>query len=505
MKSDSECINNEKSPKWDGAGLEHVVCKICKAVKNGDMSGVRELLETYNDSTSLRNKCMWFAAQYGKVDVVKFLIQNGADVNAVDKRKHTFDRTGLLLALERGHFDVAKLLIQSGADVNIVDGYEKKSPLHVAAKVGRINVVKVLIQNGAQVNYGDKDNYTALHRAVRNGYVDVAKLLILNGADVNLAESLGRWTALHFACDKGHLEIVKILIENGAKVNMLTKIHGDALMRACSSCVSVDVVKYLISHGSNVNRATKWGWTPLRYLSSVSNKYDDNRLIVCNMLISNGANVNVNADSTMHGANTPLYEACSIGLVFIAKLLIQNGAHVNAQNMWGTTPLITAALQGHFEILKLLIRNGADVNMLNNNKSSALDLTAAAGRRVESCRNCVLYLVCCGAEINELALRNDQSDVLRVVKEWTNAMKSGKPISKDLCRKHLSPAEQHYLFELAFTFAVRCGIVACRVFCTVRSYITFRGLFMSYDFKCGYDNIWDGPDLNHSLFNDTDW
>ena len=54
----------------------------------------------------------------GHVDVVKVLIQNGADVNAVDKDKWTALAQRMQ---EAGHVDVVKVLIQNGADVNAVD------------------------------------------------------------------------------------------------------------------------------------------------------------------------------------------------------------------------------------------------------------------------------------------------------------------------------------------------------------------------------------------------
>ena len=57
------------------------------------------------------------AAKNGHVDVAKVLIQNGADVNAVEKDKWT----ALHLAARNGHVDVAKVLIQNGADVNAVE------------------------------------------------------------------------------------------------------------------------------------------------------------------------------------------------------------------------------------------------------------------------------------------------------------------------------------------------------------------------------------------------
>ena len=58
-----------------------------------------------------------FAAIYGHVDVAKVLIQNGADVNAVDVQKCTALHRGA----QKGHVDVAKVLLENGADVNAVD------------------------------------------------------------------------------------------------------------------------------------------------------------------------------------------------------------------------------------------------------------------------------------------------------------------------------------------------------------------------------------------------
>ena len=77
------------------------------------------------------------------------LIQNGADVNAVDQRQRW---TALHIAAEKGHVDVAKVLIQNGADVNAVME-NKWTALHFAAdseecRCDMLMVVKVLIQNG---------------------------------------------------------------------------------------------------------------------------------------------------------------------------------------------------------------------------------------------------------------------------------------------------------------------------------------------------------------------
>ena len=54
-----------------------------------------------------------------------------------------------------GHVDVAKVLIQNGAEVNVVNKDYNKAALHRAARHGCVSVTKVLIQNGADVNAVD--------------------------------------------------------------------------------------------------------------------------------------------------------------------------------------------------------------------------------------------------------------------------------------------------------------------------------------------------------------
>ena len=114
----------------------------------------------------------------------------------------------LIVAAENGYTDIVKLLIDSGADVNY------KNPLITAVKNGHTNIVKLLMDAAvADVNYKDYvDN--ALIAAAYEGHTDIVKLLIDAGADVNYVNSRGD-TALTLAekfkgTDEGG-EIVEIL------------------------------------------------------------------------------------------------------------------------------------------------------------------------------------------------------------------------------------------------------------------------------------------------------
>ena len=147
----------------------------------------------------------------GNVEQVQNFIRRRIDANVVR------NISPLLQAACYGHVDVEKVLIQNGADVNAVDK-DKMTPLHWAAYYGHVDLAKVLIQNGADVNAIDKDKCTPFHNAARWGDVDVAKVLIQNGADVNAIAEEG-WTALHIAATKAEVVFALQLLCFGAAID----------------------------------------------------------------------------------------------------------------------------------------------------------------------------------------------------------------------------------------------------------------------------------------------
>ena len=81
-------------------------------------------------------------------------------------------------------------------------------------------------------------------------------------------------------------------------------------------------------------------------------------MAVINALLSAGANVNL----ATNGGNTPIQEAALQGSVEITKLLLANGADINATNEWNETAWIVGSLKnGSAEVTQLLIDAGADI------------------------------------------------------------------------------------------------------------------------------------------------
>eukprot|EP00731_Ephydatia_muelleri_P035118 Em0098g4a len=113
------------------------------------------------------------ASEKGHLDVVKTLLEAGANINQADKD----NTTPLYVASQNGHHDVVQTLLGAGADVNIARSDNGCSPLHVSCYGGHLDVVKTLLEAGANINQAMKDGKTSLDLAVERGHNETVQLL----------------------------------------------------------------------------------------------------------------------------------------------------------------------------------------------------------------------------------------------------------------------------------------------------------------------------------------
>jgi len=151
-----------------------------------------------------KNKKLWLSVINNQVNLVKLLLDNGAEVD--------------------NQVNLVKLLLDNGAEVDTQDK-DHWTPLIYASAYGYNDIVKILIENGADID--SKKVYDAyigspLITAATNGNEETIKILLKAGANINIKNKFG-WTALMRASEKGFIIIVKILIENGAKLNEKNK------------------------------------------------------------------------------------------------------------------------------------------------------------------------------------------------------------------------------------------------------------------------------------------
>lgn len=152
------------------------------------------------------------AVQKNDVAAIDKLIAGGANVNELDPNGDA----PLVMAAYLGHADIVRKLLEAGADVKAVDPSMKATALHAAAYAGRTEAARLLIEHGIDIDkQGPRNGYTALHDAIWQNNIDTAKVIIDGGANLALESHEGE-TPLAFATSKRRKEIIA-LVEQARK------------------------------------------------------------------------------------------------------------------------------------------------------------------------------------------------------------------------------------------------------------------------------------------------
>ncbi|XP_072156590.1 uncharacterized protein [Bemisia tabaci] len=326
-------------------------------------------------------------------EVAEMLLERGASVNDIDKKK----RSALHYAASLGNEGLAVLLLRVGALVDKVDS-ELLTPLHLAASKNRPGAIELLLTNGADPNATSHWDETPLHLAATNGHSEAVNLLLMNGANPN-ATSYRNETPLHFAATKGHAEVVDLLLTNGANPNSVS-LRGETPLHFAGISASSDskmerTVSLLLNHKADMYVKTDCGRTPLHIMI----REED----IVKKMLEHGVDVNI----TTRDGRTPLHFAAEYGCDEVVEILLHNDADVDYADKGGRTPLHFATERGRLSIVKLLLEKGAEVNALDENGNTPLHLAAKYYSQDNSYSSMIQFLWENNANVNAV---NEEGD-----------------------------------------------------------------------------------------------
>jgi len=160
---------------------------------------------------------LFFAAQFGALDVCKLLLERGANV----KLGRDDGQSPLYKAAHKGHKQIVELMMKYGADISVTpkDG---STPLFIASQHGHEPVVECLMHAKADPDKPMNGGATPLVVSSQNGHQGVVTILAKSGANLNAVNSTGQ-TSLHKAAQKGFSEIAQILLKAKADTNVKAK------------------------------------------------------------------------------------------------------------------------------------------------------------------------------------------------------------------------------------------------------------------------------------------
>lgn len=320
-----------------------------------------------------------FAAKCNIVEIFLLLLENGAVINALDRKK----QNPLHIATERENLAVINGILNSDCDISqlFIPDFKGMTPLHIAVYNDNKNLVKLFLRHGVSVNLKTRGQLTPLHIAARKGLLPMVELLLKFRAKPCVSGSIDLETPLFYASLSGNLEIVKILYQLCKRGSDLW-LEGYVALYAASYNGHEEIIKFLLEKGADPNISYR------NYLSPLHAAAQQGHESIINLLIENGAFVNQKWDQI----STPFLAALSHGHENIAHKLQEEGANLNVklqsaifyndsefdsllicgyesrlefneQLKIDYTPIYFAIQSGNIDLVKEFIKIGCDINV----------------------------------------------------------------------------------------------------------------------------------------------
>ncbi|KAF4342071.1 hypothetical protein FBEOM_4002 [Fusarium beomiforme] len=264
-------------------------------------------------------------------------------------------RTPLHIAAAGGNTEVIKFLIHEGADIEALDG-NRDTPLMVAAWYNHTSAVKELLSCGAFVEGRNKFGNTAMSLAVHLGHLDTVKLLAEECPSSLQYRSMDGSNLLYNASqEESSLEIFKYLLSKGLDIHCkndggTSMLYFAMLREKYMEYLSPSRLRdeLLISHlrnPDNILTSAIFSSTAIR----IKRLYkalapDDARILL---------------DTRENYNGTPLCLAVSRGDADMVGLFLDLGANIEKVGSWFGTPFMCAISSGNLQMVKLLVRRGA--------------------------------------------------------------------------------------------------------------------------------------------------
>ncbi|XP_072530335.1 histone-lysine N-methyltransferase EHMT2 isoform X2 [Salminus brasiliensis] len=127
------------------------------------------------------------AAKLGNLEIVTFLLNTGqVDINAQDSGGWT----PIIWAAEHRHTDIIRALLNRGADVTLKDK-EMNVCLHWASFAGSAEIAELVLNAGCPLSSVNLHGDTPLHISAREGYHECVTLFLSRGADIDVVNREG--------------------------------------------------------------------------------------------------------------------------------------------------------------------------------------------------------------------------------------------------------------------------------------------------------------------------
>ncbi|KLI30701.1 ankyrin [Brachyspira hyodysenteriae] len=321
------------------------------AIGNNNLDILKLLVKRGDSKETLIPK----AVQENNIEMVKYLLSIGQDIDAQRFFDGFWVDSPLKVAAENGYIEMAKFLIDEGANLNSADDY-------MLYAYNNYDITKLLVDNDV-FNLNTNTTREEAIKLVKDGkYYEIEKLLLSEDSN-----NIDGYDELMNAISKGDMKALEKLVKDDTDLNkQYDKITPLGLAAARND---KEMVKFLVEKGADINLEDGYGYTPL----IIAIKYRN--IGLAKDIIDLKPDLNAICSATGDTPLTYLVDKVKFGSD-ICYYLIKNGADVNKKNNNGDTPLIVSVQNFilSYGMLGVLINMGADYNIKNKEGKTAMDI-----------------------------------------------------------------------------------------------------------------------------------
>ncbi|ALG67795.1 ankyrin repeat domain-containing protein [Beggiatoa leptomitoformis] len=403
---------HEFSPEALDSPPNYVFINALHAVRQGDLAKIQAYLQFNKNYVFCRNwedkTLLHDAVSTARVELVKYLLEQGADVDAIckeqsplhfaiegDVREIANKTPEQFLEYRKRRREVVRLLLAHHADLNITNA-NGEFPIHTAAKLGLFELVDVLLGAGDDVNKlteqpKDNEDKNIVNQA-RTPLLLVSKytkdlktiqLLLNKGANPNVTDQEPGYNALHYLVayravnqerdmkESRLRDVALLLIQSGVDVNALTTdVETQTALHLAVNNDYFLLMELLIQHGANIEAKNAKGLMPL----GLAARNGDARM--ADYLLKKGTGVR-RSRVLFHAASCTKNDT-------VLRALLDQGVDINLPDEEGYTPIFAAIAAYSLHNVKLLLEKGADLTQRSPKGQTVLELAFACWGEVSN-------------------------------------------------------------------------------------------------------------------------
>ncbi|MEQ8329832.1 MAG: ankyrin repeat domain-containing protein [Longimicrobiales bacterium] len=311
-----------------------------------------------------------YAARDGRRDEAIFLLESGADLNAVTEGDHS---TALLISVINGHYDLALELLERGADPNLYSE-DGAGPLF----------------NAVQSRWAHRTWYPqpTAWRQQQASHLDLMEALLAAGADPNARLETHLW---YVAYNAGRIGV---------------DFAGATPFWRAAYSLDVEGMRLLLAHGADPEIPTTKPASRRRSFDPDDEDESEEDPSGLPPVPDGGPAV-----YPIHAATGVGYGTSRVGqqhvfaptgwLAAVKFLVEEAGADVNARDHDGYSPMHHAAARGDNEVLQYLHDKGADATLISRRGQTTVDMANGPQQRVQPFPETMALLMGWGAENND--------------------------------------------------------------------------------------------------------